>query len=730
MAGNSQEDSTGNLDKTKPAHDWAASAFEGRETFFSFTYGGELSAELLKTWKREQSSRKLDDNRVRHTLICTDPKTQLEVRCEGVSYPADGAIEWTVFFTNRGSQDSNIIEAIEAIDFAFDTEPTWEGFRALRHFLGSQYSYNDFQPGISQVRTGQRALTFQSNGGKSSNGTSPYFNLEAAVRTADKSARRGGVIVAVGWPGQWQARFSEEAGGKVRVQAGQEQTRFRLHPDETARTPLIALLGYEGDWIDGQNAWRRWMFAYNVPKSQGKLIPPVNVPSSSSYTSLMNGATVENQIESIDAYRNAGITIDYWWMDAGWYPMCDGKWQSTGTWEVDRKRFPKGLRPISDYAHAKGVKTILWFEPERVRSGSWLFENRPEWLLKTSPKSLRGLLNLGLPEAREWTANTIDRIMTEEGIDLYRQDFNTSPLGYWSANDEPDRKGLTENHYVQGYLWFLDELRRRRPGLIIDLCASGGMRHDLESLRRGIAFTQSDYTTAEGDLNQNYTLPFLMPYHGHSVPRTDAYGFWCHATPGLHPRWDITKTDQMDQNIARRIQIWRETVAPCYWGDYYPLTPYSASPDTWLAWQYNHPSEKRSVMQVFRRSTCLTRQHLIHLRALDRNVTYDVSVLDGAGLGDKPRKMSGADLMDKGLDITIPSSEGVSILSIKADQLSAAGRIEPSVDVELVADKQSPPDFMDNPVAGIARERLFWRGRLPDVVHHRDKRPLRSPDEG
>lgn len=282
LARDTQNNPTGSPNKPKAVHDWAASTFEGNEMFFSFTYGGRPSAELLKTWKRKQSSRKLDDNRVQYTLIYTDPKTQLEVRCEGVNYLADGAIEWTVYFTNHGPQDSEIIEAIEAINFAFDTEPTWEGFRALRYFLGSQYSYNDFQPEISQVRAGPRALTFQSNGGKSSNGVSPYFNLEAAVKTVGESSRPGGVIVAVGWPGQWQARFSEEAGGKVRVEAGQEQTRFRLHPDETARTPLIALLGYEGDWIDGQNAWRRWMFAHNVPKSEGKLIPPVNVPSSSS----------------------------------------------------------------------------------------------------------------------------------------------------------------------------------------------------------------------------------------------------------------------------------------------------------------------------------------------------------------------------------------------------------------------------------------------------------------
>ena len=75
------------------------------------------------------------------------------------------------------------------------------------------------------------------------------------------------------------------------------------------------------------------------------------------------------------------LKLDYWWMDAGWYIQQQG-WPQVGTWEVDPKRFPRGLRPISDHAHAKGVKTLVWFEPERVMPGTWLYEHHPEWLLE------------------------------------------------------------------------------------------------------------------------------------------------------------------------------------------------------------------------------------------------------------------------------------------------------------------------------------------------------------
>ena len=82
----------------------------------------------------------------------------------------------------------------------------------------------------------------------------------------------------------------------------------------------------------------------------------------------------------IDAYVKAGVKLDYWWIDAGWYP-CGDDWGNVGTWEPDPQRYPKGLREVADHVHAKGMKLVVWFEPERVTPGTWLAEQHPEWVL-------------------------------------------------------------------------------------------------------------------------------------------------------------------------------------------------------------------------------------------------------------------------------------------------------------------------------------------------------------
>src|SRR5690606_26243346 len=83
------------------------------------------------------------------------------------------------------------------------------------------------------------------------------------------------MIIVVGWAGQWAAQFACDPGRGLRVTAGQETTQFKLRPGEEVRTPLVVLQPWKGgDWIDAQNAWRRWMIRYNLPRP-GVQLPPV-----------------------------------------------------------------------------------------------------------------------------------------------------------------------------------------------------------------------------------------------------------------------------------------------------------------------------------------------------------------------------------------------------------------------------------------------------------------------
>ena len=80
---------------------------------------------------------------------------------------------------------------------------------------------------------------------------------------------------------------------------------------------------------------------------------------------------------------------------------------------------------------------------------------------------------------------------------MYRQDFNIPPADYWNKNDTADRIGMTEIGHVEGLYKFLDTLLSRHPGLIIDNCASGGRRIDIEMMSRSFVMWRSDHGASD-----------------------------------------------------------------------------------------------------------------------------------------------------------------------------------------------------------------------------------------
>ncbi len=195
---------------------------------FSFLYGGVPVVEALSTWRRPPTeTTALPDGRVRRTQRWSEPGSGLEIRLTSVEYIDYPAVEWTVYIANRGTAPTPIIEGLQGIDLRLETSASPTKLRTTR---GDNYSAASYEPLDYPVAAEPRV--FAPVQGRPTNGAWPYFNLDGG---------QSGVFVAIGWPGQWQARFAAEEGG-VRVVAGQELTRLRLNPGEEIRTPLVALV--------------------------------------------------------------------------------------------------------------------------------------------------------------------------------------------------------------------------------------------------------------------------------------------------------------------------------------------------------------------------------------------------------------------------------------------------------------------------------------------------------
>jgi alpha-galactosidase len=618
------------------ARDWAAARFEATteskelEPFFSFTYDGHPSVELLKTWDLKRATRKLDDFRTEHTLTYTDPKTGLVVRCVGVEFRDFPSVEWTLYFKNTSDKDTPILSDIQAIDANFTRGE--QGEFTLHGISGDTTTPTSYQP-LTHVLAPKALNHYLPRGGRPTGGEFPQYNIEAGGK---------GFLVVIGWPGRWSAKFQRDDANGLRVIAGQELTHFKLLPGEEVRSPLVVLQFYEGDWIRGQNLWRRWMVAHNIPRPGGKLIP---THYGACWSDPLYPAA-ESELAILNGYIREKIDLQFYFIDAGWYPGKTGNWWTdAGTWEVDKTRFPKGIREVSDLAHANNMKFVLWFEPERSGPGSWLTENHPEWILGGKNG---GLVSMGNPDAWKWIVERIDSLIKSEGVDVYRQDYNIDPLEYWRGADIPDRQGITENKYLCGYLSFWDELVRRNPGLWIDSCASGGNRNDLETLRRSVPLLRSDcFAPAEAQQGQTYGLSLWVPYHGSGAIEKNLYSFRSSIFPASRVGWD-TRNKDLDYAFLKKMIAEFHKVEPYLLSDYYPLTPYSVEPTAWMAWQFDEPGQGGAV-QAFRRAGCAEDSLTLKLQGLDPQAQYEVENLDDG----KILKISGKELLETGLPVLL-----------------------------------------------------------------------------
>ncbi|HPS54425.1 MAG TPA: alpha-galactosidase, partial [Sedimentisphaerales bacterium] len=508
---------------------------------FSFIYDGKSSADFLTNWELKKTDKQLDANRVQTTVTYTDPATALQVTCVIVNYNDFPTTEWTVYFKNTGNSDTPIIENIRALDTTLkrnvsSAPPSWGEF-TLHYNRGEFASVESYQP-LTEVLGPDSKLKLAPTGGRSTNVQMPFYNL---------SWNSEGMICVVGWPGQWSADFLRDSTNQLNILAGQELTHLILHPGEQIRTPLIVLQFWKGQWANAQNIWRRWMIEHNIPRVDGKLPQSQLSAYSGRFYNEMQDANEQNQKEFLDKFLEVGLKPDYLWIDAGWYVDAHEQgWGKTGTWQVDTKRFPNGLKALSDYAHSKEMKFLVWFEPERVHSDTWLTNNHPEWIIDAGRWGGWGaMLDLGNPDALSWLIENTSNLITSQGINYYRQDFNMDPLEIWRKNDPNDRQGITENKHVTGYLAFWDALLQRHPGLRIDSCAGGGRRNDLETLRRAVPLWRTDRPhIATTQQCQKYGIsswiPYYgtgnlaceAPYYGRGKTPVEPYVFWSCSSPG------------------------------------------------------------------------------------------------------------------------------------------------------------------------------------------------------
>jgi len=547
----------------------------------------------------------------------------LKIRVDTAFYPQYGASEWTIWFENTAQTDSGVLEdMVTTLEFPGEHP-------VLRGILGDHE--NDYMPYETDLL--KQEVHFVSDSGRATHVNFPYFNLEAGD---------GGCMLAIGWAGTWTADFVYEDGQTVYTARSIQNLKTYLKPGEKLRTALFVRAPYAvRDVYYAMNFWRSWFIDCNLPKAdaEGNPVTPFSTCCISNDTGLPNsdGSISERWFTwkpTLEKMIAEDAKVDFRWFDAGWYLAPDGSspetdwWGTVGTWELDHNKWPgQSFLESTEYAREHGMKTLMWFEPERITDPENLakyYGYNPDWAIqREGHKAISN--NIGVPECLAWTTERVCKVLRENKVEMYREDNNSDPAALWSYLDEKEgknRQGITESRFIIGHYKMWDDIIACTLSYggcgFVDSCASGGGRNDLESLRRGIPLLRSDAdrTTTALRLSMSWGFNQWIPVCGANTKeklgqldptgRSDVYTWRASYLPILNVDSQFTQDPDQDFDMLRfGLKEWKR-LSPYMMKDFYPLTAWHDQRDKsgFTAWSYFDSEAEKGFMLIFRQEEC------------------------------------------------------------------------------------------------------------------------------
>ena len=209
---------------------------------------------------------------------------------------------------------------------------------------------------------------------------------------------------------------------------------------------------------------------------------------------LFGDPTTEREIPLID--RAAEIGAEYYCIDCGWYD--DGDWWTTvGEWQPAKTRFKGGLKQLVDYIKSKGMIAGLWLEIEVMGMDSRLAASLPDdWFFMRNGRRVidhgRYQLDFSNPAVAAFADGVVDRLIGDYGIGYLKIDYNIQCGRGTETGGNSFGDGLLRHN--RAYLAWLSSLFERHPSLVVENCASGGLRMDYANLRLCSVQSVSDQT--------------------------------------------------------------------------------------------------------------------------------------------------------------------------------------------------------------------------------------------
>jgi hypothetical protein len=472
--------------------------------------------------------------------------------------------------------------------------------------------------------------------------------------------------------------------------------RTRLPPGGTFLTPTVFIGAFSGGADGAGNILRRWVREV-LGHAETLRDPSYPLLVSNSWGS---GMTVDESLARRMIEDAAALGLEMFHLDAGWF-------RAVGDWRPDPAKFPHGIAAIADFAHAHDLRFGLWVSWAQAGTSSkpgalnvhdptmrdWLIADAPlDW---KAPEPFKGIpIDLGVPDAEAWAARELERIISEYHLDMLEHDGYLVAQGSSRADHPaaPPDPGTLRVDTDSGYLWvdasnstdvsdyatrayyrIYTELRRRHPGLLLEICNDGGRMVDFGSAAHGDYFSATDSYDPLANRRAFFDASHLLPpamleSYVAQWPAATLDSFRYMLRSGMLGWFslmlDTSRWDAAQRAAARReLALYRTALRPLIRSaDLYHV---SERPDGahWDGIEYYSEKLGRGVLYAFRGSAPGEAMHRFRLEGLSPRSVYRLRFQDGGPAAD--RTATGEDLMRRGLPVSLAAATSSELVLIE-----------------------------------------------------------------
>lgn len=209
----------------------------------------------------------------------------------------------------------------------------------------------------------------------------------------------------------------------------------------------------------------------------------------------------------------AALGCKYFVIDDGWfYNVYNDKRYVIGDWNVNKEYYPEGLKAFADKVRSYGMIPGVWYEFEGVSEHSDVYRDHPDWLLTRDGKIInnggRAFLDFRKEEVLNYLREKVIKNLVNCGIGYMKVDYNSN-AGFGA--DGAESYGEAIRQHIDAVLAFFEEIKRSVPSLVLEICSSGGMRHEPRFLSLGDMCSFSDAHENAGGVPVAINLHRFIP---------------------------------------------------------------------------------------------------------------------------------------------------------------------------------------------------------------------------